>query len=84
MPPRFVRQYGGEVSLAATSQAKRKAQSDILVPLYPVLRQLVRLRKQLMERTLHTIRQAQRQVEIGEAELPFHFQHTDTLPEVKP
>ena len=82
MPPRFVRQYGGEVSLAATSQAKRKAQSDILVPLYPVLRQLVRLRKQLMERTLHTIRQAQRQVEMGEAELPFHFQHTDTLPEV--
>lgn len=82
MPPRFVRQYGGEVSLAATSQAKRKAQSDILVPLYPVLRQLVRLRKQLMERTLQTIREAQRRVDVGEAELPFHFEHIDILPEV--
>ncbi len=66
----------------AAQQAKRKAQTDILVPLYPILRQLIRFRKQLMERTLLTIREARRTVETGEAVLPFHFQHTDSIPEI--
>jgi hypothetical protein len=61
-------------------QTKRKAHSDIMVPLYPILRQIVRFRKQLAERTLLAIREARRKVEVGEAALPFHFQHTDTLP----
>jgi len=66
----------------AAQQASRKATTEILVPLYPILRQLIRFRKQLAERTLHTIREAQRKVEAGEAALPYHFQHTDTIPEV--
>ncbi len=66
----------------ATQQVSRKAVSDILVPLYPVLRQLIRLRKQLAERTLHAIREAQRKVEAGEVTLPYHFQQIDTIPEV--
>jgi hypothetical protein len=52
------------------------------VPLYPVLRQIVRLRKQLAERTLLAIREARRRVEAGEASLPYHFQYTDVIPEV--
>jgi hypothetical protein len=66
----------------ATQQARRKAEVDILVPLYPVLRQLVRFRKQLAERTLLAIREAKHKVEAGEVSLPYHFQHIDTLPEV--
>src|SRR5205807_8430782 len=64
-------------------KARRKATTDILVPLYPVLRQLIRFRKQLAERTLLAIREAQRKVEAGEVALPYHFQQTDTIPEVK-
>ncbi len=60
----------------------RKAATDILVPLYPLLRQLVRLRKQLAERTLLAIREASRKVDAGEECLPYHFQHTDIIPEV--
>jgi hypothetical protein len=64
-------------------KARRKATTDILVPLYPVLRQLIRFRKQLAERTLFAIREARRKVEAGEVALPYHFQQTDTIPEVK-
>ena len=63
-------------------QNKRKSSTDVLVPLYPVLRQIVRFRKQLAERTVLAMREAQRKVESGEVELPYHFQHTDKIPEV--
>jgi hypothetical protein len=63
-------------------QEERKAATDILVPLYPVLRQLVRLRKELTERVLLAFRDACRKAEAGEATLPSHFQHTNVIPEV--
>jgi hypothetical protein len=68
--------------LTARQKQARKETTDILVPLYPLLRQLVCLRKQLAERTLLAIREACRKVEAGEASLPYHFEHLDTLPEV--
>src|SRR5260370_39916045 len=68
--------------IRAEQQIKRKAQSDILVPLYPVLRQLGRFRKQLAERTLLAIREARCKVEAGEATLPYHFQHHDAIPKL--
>lgn len=43
---------------------------------------MVRLRKQLAERTLTAIREACRKVETGETPLRFYFQHTDVIPEV--
>lgn len=82
LPHAFRQKYFPDAQFTAASQAKRKANSDVLVPLYPVLRQLVRFRKQLADRTFATIREAARQVEAGEATLPFRFQHSDTLPEV--
>jgi len=66
----------------AVQKAKRKAETDVLTPLYPVLRQLVRLRKQLAERMMAAIREAHRKVEAGEVELPYHFEHIDVIPEV--
>jgi len=61
---------------------ERKATTDILVPLYPVLRQLVRLRKQLAERMVLAFRDACRKVEAGEAALPYHFHYADVIPEM--
>src|SRR5713226_8939761 len=66
----------------AVQKAKRKAETDVLTPLYPVLRQLVRLRKQLAERMVAAIREARRKVEAGEVELPYHFEYLDVIPEV--
>lgn len=68
--------------MRSTQKQERKATTDVLVPLYPILRQLVRLRKQLAERTLLAIREACRKAKAGEESLPYHFQHTDILPEV--
>src|SRR5260370_38595513 len=68
--------------IRAEQQIKRKAQSDILVPLYPVLRQLVRFRRQLAQRTLLAIREARCKVEAGEATLPYHFQPHDGITKV--
>jgi hypothetical protein len=68
--------------VSTAQRKKRKETTDILVPLYPVLRQIVRLRKQLAERTLLAIREVRRRVEAGEASLPYHFQHSDVIPEV--
>lgn len=83
-PPRDLSQnYFPFRKILSAQQAARKEVTDILVPLYPVLRQLVRLRKELAERVLRTIRSACQKVEAGEAVLPYHFQHTDTIPEVK-
>lgn len=82
LPPDYQKRYFPHKSRQAKREAQRKANSDILVPLYPVLRQLVRFRKQLAERVLRAIREARRKVEAGEETLPFHFEHTDLIPQV--
>ena len=82
LPPDIRERYFPAKRLRAAQQASRKATTDILVPLYPVLRQLIRFRKQLAERTVLAIREARRKVEAGEAALPYHFQHIDTIPEM--
>ncbi|HEU5374140.1 MAG TPA: hypothetical protein VFV38_01755, partial [Ktedonobacteraceae bacterium] len=81
-PPDITKKHFAAKPFMVAQQAKRKSQTDILVPLYPVLRQLVRFRKQLAERTITAIREARRKVEADEAVLPFHFQHIDTIPEI--
>lgn len=82
LPVGFNERYLPYKQVKADQQARRKATTDILVPLYPILRQLIRFRKQLAERTLLAIRAAQRKVEMGEAVLPYHFEYTDAIPEV--
>lgn len=82
MPPGFVHRHAGGASITKASQSNRKEQSDILVPLYSVLRQIIRFRKQLAERTLAAIRETCRRVDAGEAVLPVDFQHTDVIPEI--
>lgn len=81
-PKDLMKHYFPHQRLKEAQQAKRKATTDVLVPLYPVLRQLVRFRKQLAERMLLAFREARHRVEAGEASLPYHFQHTDVIPEV--
>src|SRR5260370_26935598 len=82
LPVGLSERYFPNKQLKAGQQARRKATTDILVPLYPILRQLIRFRKQLAERTLLAIRAAQHKIEAGEAVLPYHFEYTDAIPEV--
>ena len=82
LPYDFMRKQFPVRSRTTAQQAKRKAQSDVLVPLYPLLRQLVRFRKQLAARTFRAIEEACRKVEAAEAVLPLTFSHTDMIPEI--
>ncbi len=82
LPPGLREKYFPMKQIRKVQQAKRKEQTDILVPLYPVLRQLIRFRKQLAERTVLAIREACRKVEEGSVHLPFRFELTSTIPEV--
>jgi hypothetical protein len=82
LPPDLRRDHVHLRGIKTAQQARRKAQSDTLVPLYPVLRQLIRFRKELATRTIQAIREARRKAEAGEVELPFHFSYTDEIPAV--
>src|SRR6266571_5681701 len=81
-PTRFAEDFLPKRQLTMAQHRERKATTDILVPLYPVLRQLVRLRKQLAERMVLAFRDACRKVEAGEAALPYHFHYADAIPEM--
>ncbi len=82
LPSDLTERYFPPKQLRSAQQADRKAKTDILVPLYPILRQLVRFRKQVAERTLLAIRAAQLKVEAGDATLPYHFHYIETIPEI--
>jgi hypothetical protein len=82
MPPGFLRRVGKASELNASSKMRQQPIHQQLVPLFPVLCQLVWLRKQLAERLLQAYHQAQRQAAAG-AVLPLHFQYTDILPWVE-
>ncbi len=82
LPSDLLERYFPYKQLKSVQQANRKAVTDILVPLYPILRQLVRFRKQAAERTLLAIRAAQLKVEAGDATLPYHFHYIETIPEI--
>ena len=81
-PPRFAEDFLPSRQVTMAQQRERKATTDILVPLYPVLRQLVRLRKQLAERMVLAFRNACRKVEAGEVALPYSFHYADAIPEM--
>ncbi len=83
LPTRFAEDFLPYRQLKMAQQAERKATTDILVPLYPVLRQLVRLRKQLAEHMVLAFRDACHKVEAGETGLPYHFHYADAIPELK-
>lgn len=63
----------------AAEQKRRKEQSDVLVPLFPLLVELAQLRKQRAERLIKEFRRQRDRAQAGEIELPYHFQYTDRV-----
>lgn len=79
LPTGFIKKSGVRRTAIATSERRRKEQSDVLVPLFPLLVELAQLRKQAAERLIKAIRQQQQRVLAGEIELPYRFQYTDQV-----
>ncbi len=63
--------------MIAATEARRKEQSDIIVPLFPLLVELVQLRKQAAERLIKKFRLLCECVARGEITLPYRFEYVD-------
>jgi len=83
LPRGFIRRYGGKEELRAAAEMRRKAQSDIIVPLHTVLIALLLRRKNAARRLSEKIRAERARVENGEVTLPHHFTHDDTIPVIQ-
>ena len=81
-PVNLADRYGQRRAAVALAQQRRKAQSDVLVPLFPLLVQVVQFRKQAVERLLHTFRQECACALAGEIALPHAFAHRARIPTV--
>ncbi len=79
LPTGFIKKSGVRRAVIATSERRRKEQSDVLVPLFPLLVELAQLRKQAAERLIKAIRELQQCVLAGKIELPYRFQYTDLM-----
>ncbi len=78
-PRRFLRQHFSDAAFREDVRQRRKARSDVLVPLHSLLVALVRLRKQAAERMLQAFEMARAQVLEGEACLPLLFSYEEEL-----
>ncbi len=63
----------------AASRARRKASTDVLIPLYPLLVALAQVRKQAAQRLVERFRVERDRVERGEVSLPHAFTMRETL-----
>lgn len=82
LPPRWLEQTGLRGLIERETQEKRKAQSDVLTPLHPVLVQLALYRHRAMQELIRAYRGELAQVREHDLPLPHHFEHTATLHDV--
>src|SRR5712692_3349860 len=79
LPTGFVHRYGQHRAIMTASQQRRKEQSDILTPLFPLLIEIAQLRKQATERLVKAFQKHRDRARSGEITLPYHFQYTDRI-----
>jgi hypothetical protein len=77
LPAGFIEKQRQHKAALAATQQRRKEQSDVLVPLFPLLVEIAQLRKQAMERLVREFRKLRDRAIAGEIELPYHFEYTD-------
>jgi len=81
-PARFSFKHGLRATADAESAQRRKEQSDVLVPLYPVLIALVQLRYQMARRFVDAFRAACATVDAKQSLLPYTFSYEETFPDL--
>ncbi len=77
LPAGFLHKHGQLKAAHLATRQRRREQSDVLVPLFPLLVELAYLRKQAAERLIKEFRRHRERAEASEIELPYHFQYTD-------
>ncbi len=76
LPRGFLEKHGVVKNNRAGEIQRRKDQSDVLTPLFPLLVEIAQLRKQAAERLIKEFRRHRDRALVGEIELPYHFQYT--------
>lgn len=82
LPARFLRRDGRREAFDEEAQRRRKERSDVMLPLYPILVQLIQFRKQAAERLIKRFRAERSRMERGEVSLPHAFSYEDTIPTI--
>jgi len=77
LPVGFIFKQANRRAVEAEVKKKRKEQSDVLYPLFPLLVELVQLRKQAAERLIKEFRKQRDRAISGEITPPYHFQYAD-------
>jgi aryl carrier-like protein len=77
LPRGFCDKQAQQQAVIAATQARRKEQSDIIVPLFPLLVELVQLRKQAAERLVKEFRRLCALAARGEIPLPYQLAYVD-------
>src|SRR5260370_5973132 len=77
LPRGFCEKQAQQQAVIAATEARRKEQSDIIVPLFPLLVELVQLRKQAAERLVKEFRRLCALAVRGEITLPYQFEYGD-------
>jgi hypothetical protein len=77
LPHGFCEKQAQQEAVIAATEARRKEQSDVIVPLFPLLVELVQLRKQAAERLIKEFRRLCILAAQGKMKLPYQFEYVD-------
>jgi hypothetical protein len=77
LPHGFLEKKAQNKAILTAAENRRKEQSDIILPLFPLLVEIAQLRKQAAQRLIMEFRKQRDRAEAGEVELPHQFQYTD-------
>ena len=77
LPPGFLNNHAQQKAILKASEERRKEQSDVLLPLFPLLVEIAQLRKQATERLIKEYRRQRDRAIAGEIELPYQYRYRD-------
>jgi hypothetical protein len=77
LPRGFVNKKGQRKAVETAGENRRKEQSEVILPLFPLLVELAQLRKQAAERLVREFRKQRDRALAGEIKLPYRFQYVD-------
>jgi hypothetical protein len=77
LPRGFLAKQVQRTAIIKAAEDRRKEQSDVVLPLFPLLVEIAQLRKQAAERLIKEFRRQRDRVLAGEIALPYHFEYVD-------
>jgi len=77
LPRGFLQKKAQRKVVETAAENRRKEQSEVILPLFPLLVELAQLRKQTAERLIKEFRKQRDRARAGEIVLPYRFEYVD-------